>query len=140
MHSMVEFIDGSVKAQLGLPDMHLPIRYALGLPGRLASAGRRLSVSDYATLTFERPDMDKFPLLGMAFEAIGRGGNVPCVMNAANEVAVDAFLHDRIRFTDIADIVERTIAASAFVEHPAYDDYVLSNQEARREAAAMLNA
>lgn len=140
VHSMVEFIDGSVKAQLGLPDMHLPIRYALGLPGRLASVGRRLSVSDYATLTFERPDMDKFPLLGMAFEAIGRGGNVPCVMNAANEVAVDAFLHDRIRFTDIADIVERTIAASAFVEHPAYDDYVLSNQEARREAAAMLNA
>ena len=140
VHSMVEFIDGSVKAQLGLPDMHLPIRYALGLPGRLASACRRLSVSDYATLTFERPDMDKFPLLGMAFEAIGRGGNVPCVMNAANEVAVDAFLHDRIRFTDIADIVERTIAASAFVEHPAYDDYVLSNQEARREAAAMLNA
>lgn len=140
VHSMVEFIDGSVKAQLGLPDMHLPIRYALGLPGRLPSAGRRLEVCDYATLTFERPDMDKFPLLGMAFEAIGRGGNVPCVMNAANEVAVDAFLHDRIRFTDIADIVERTIAASAFVEHPAYDDYVLSNQEARREAAAMLNA
>lgn len=138
VHSMVEFIDGSVKAQLGLPDMHLPIRYALGLPGRLATSSRRLSVSDYATLTFERPDIDKFPMLGMAFEAIKRGGNVPCVMNAANEVAVAAFLNDEIRFVEIPEVVQRTIDAMPWVEHPAYADYVSSNDEARRYASALI--
>ena len=138
VHSMVEFIDGSVKAQLGLPDMHLPIRYALGLPGRLATSSRRLSVSDYATLTFERPDIDKFPMLGMAFEAIKRGGNVPCVMNAANEVAVAAFLNDEMRFVDIPEVVQRTIDAMPWVEHPAYADYVSSNDEARRYASALI--
>ena len=138
VHSMVEFVDGSVKAQLGLPDMHLPIRYALGLPGRLATGGRRLCVSDYATLTFERPDMDKFPMLGMAFEAIKRGGSVPCVLNAANEVAVAAFLQDRIRFVEIPELVQRTVDAISYMAHPAYEDYVAANSEARSYAEALL--
>ena len=138
VHSMVEFVDGSVKAQLGLPDMHLPIRYALGLPGRLRSGGRRLRVEDYATLSFEHPDMEKFPLLAMAFDAISRGGNVPCVMNAANEVAVAAFLDDKIGFMDIPRIVRRTIDASGFVAHPTYDDFVQTNRDARRYASELV--
>ena len=138
VHSMVEFVDGSVKAQLGLPDMHLPIRYALGVPRRLPSSDRRLSVADYAQLTFEQPDMDKFPMLGMAFDAIRRGGNVPCVLNAANEVAVAAFLHDEIRFVDIPEMVQHTIDSMAFIEKPTYDDFVATNQEARRVASALL--
>lgn len=138
VHSMVEFVDGSVKAQLGLPDMHLPIRYALGLPGRLATGSRRLSVSDYAMLTFERPDTDKFPMLGMAFEAIKRGGNMPCVLNAANEVAVAAFLHDKVRFVEIPEVVQHTMDAMPFKARPVYEDYVSSNDEARRYAEALI--
>ena len=139
IHSMVEFIDGSVKAQLGLPDMHLPIRYALGLPSkRLPSHDRRLSVADYATLTFEQPDMDKFPMLPMAFDAIRRGGNVPCVLNAANEVAVAAFLDDKIGFMDIPAIVQQVVASSPVIQHPTYDDYVATNHEARCRATELI--
>ena len=140
VHSMVEFIDGSVKAQLGLPDMHLPIRYALGLPARrLPSHDRRLNVSDYATLTFEQPDTDKFPMLPMAFEAIRQGGNVPCVLNAANEVAVAAFLDDKIGFMDIPRIVNQVVTSFPVIAHPTYDDYVATNIEARRRATELLN-
>ena len=140
VHSMVAFKDGSVKAQLGLPDMHLPIRYALGLPdGRLASACRKMTIEDMVTLTFERPDFDKFPLLRTAYAAARRGGTVPCVMNAANEIAVASFLQDKIRFTDIYTIVEKTIEQSPHVEHPTYEDYVASNADARCRASHLVD-
>ncbi len=135
VHSMVEFVDGSVKAQLGLPDMHLPIRYALGLPGaRLATGSRRMTIDDYARLTFERPDFEKFPLLALAYEAARRGGNAACAMNAANEVAVAAFLHDQIAFTAIAHIVQATMQATPHIGSPTYDDLVATNAEARQRA------
>ena len=139
VHSMVEFVDGSVKAQLALPDMHLPIRYALGLPGRLATQERRMTVADYANLTFHEPDFDKFPLLRTAYDAARRGGNVPCVMNAANEVAVAAFLDDRIGFNDICRTIERTMAWAPFIEKPSYDDYVATNAQSRAYAESLIN-
>ena len=132
IHSMVEFVDGSVKAQLGLPDMHLPIRYALGLPDkRLASDCPKLRIEDYANLTFERPDIDKFPMLGIAYEAIKMGGNIPCALNAANEIAVAAFLNDDIRFIDIPIIAERAIHSTSNIAQPSYEDYVSTNKEVR---------
>lgn len=140
VHSMVEFVDGSVKAQLGLPDMHLPIRYALGLPGRLATNEPRMTVADYANLTFEKPDFEKFPLLGTAYEAARRGGNVPCVMNAANEIAVAAFLADKIGFNDIYNTIEKTIAWAPFIDSPGYDDYVQSNAESRSYAKSLISS
>jgi 1-deoxy-D-xylulose-5-phosphate reductoisomerase len=140
IHSMVAFKDGSVKAQLGLPDMHLPIRYALGLPDRrLASDCRKMTIEDMAMLTLERPDFDKFPLLGTAYAAARKGGTAPCVMNAANEIAVASFLQDKIRFTDIYKIIEQTMAQAPHVDHPTYDDYVASNDDARARAAALVN-
>ena len=138
VHSMVEFKDGSVKAQLGLPDMRIPIRYALGLPGRLASESKKMTVSDYANLTFELPDFKKFPLLNTAYEAATRGGNAPCVMNAANEIAVAAFLQNKIKFIDIYKIIEQALAWAPFVEAPGYLDYVNSNAEARAFAASLI--
>ena len=139
VHSMVQFCDGSVKAQLGLPDMHLPIRYALGLPGaRLATQSHKMSLMDYATLTFERPDFDKFPLLGTAYLAAEQGGTVPCMMNAANEIAVAAYLRDAIGFNDIYRIVEQTIVHLPNVARPTYDDYVTCNNEARAYAMSLL--
>lgn len=138
VHSMVEFKDGSVKAQLGLPDMRIPIRYALGLPGRLASESKKMTVTDYANLTFELPDFKKFPLLNTAYEAATRGGNAPCVMNAANEIAVAAFLQNKIKFIDIYKIIEQTLAWAPFVEAPGYLDYVNSNAEARAFAASLI--
>jgi 1-deoxy-D-xylulose-5-phosphate reductoisomerase len=131
VHSMVQFKDGAIKAQLGLPDMHLPIRYALGFPNRLASDSRKLTVKDYARLTFERPDIDKFPMLEMAYEAIARGGNIPCALNAANEIAVGAFLNDRIGFMDIADLTEKAMEHTSYVSAPTYEDYVATNRETR---------
>lgn len=139
VHSMVEFVDGSIKAQLGYPDMHLPIRYALGMPvGRLESSCPKMRVEDYAKLTFERPDMEKFPMLGLAYEAIARGGNAPCALNAANEVAVAAFLGDKISFADIYRIAARTLEAIGPIEKPAYEDYVITDSEARARAKSMI--
>ncbi|MBO4721783.1 MAG: 1-deoxy-D-xylulose-5-phosphate reductoisomerase [Muribaculaceae bacterium] len=140
VHSMVEFVDGSVKAQLGLPDMHLPIRYALGLPGRLATNERRMTIADYASLTFEKPDFEKFPLLATAYEAARRGGNVPCVMNAANEIAVAAFLHDKIGFNDIYNTIEKTMAWAPFIASPTHDDYIATNAEARQYAEKLISS
>ncbi len=139
IHSMVEFSDGSVKAQLGLPDMHIPIRFALGCAERLESKRERMKVSDYANLTFERPDLGKFPLLRIASEAISTGGNSPCVLNAANEIAVDAFLNDRIGFMDIPRIIVETIQNIEFIKHPSYDEYVVTNKLARDYATSILN-
>ena len=139
IHSMVAFKDGSVKAQLGLPDMHLPIRYALGLPDRrLASDCRKMTIEDMASLTLERPDFDKFPLLGMAYAAARKGGSAPCVMNAANEIAVAAFLQDKIKFTDIYKIIEQTMEQAPHMAHPTHEDYVASNADARARASRLV--
>lgn len=138
IHSMVEFKDSSVKAQLGLPDMHLPIRYALGLPNRLESTCDRLKVTDYSNLTFEAPDYVKFPLLGLAFEAMRKAGNIPCIMNAANEIAVAAFLKEQIRFVDISRIVEKTMEKVTYIANPTYTDYVNTNMIARQYASSII--
>ena len=139
VHSMVEFCDGSVKAQLGLPDMHLPIRYALGLPGnRLTTPSYKMSLSDYAHLTFEKPDTEKFPLLDTAYRATRAGGTMPCAMNAANEIAVAAFLRDAIGFNDIHRIIEETMGRMPNVLNPTYEDYVQCNNEARAYAMSLI--
>lgn len=138
VHSMVAYSDGSVKAQLGLPDMRLPIRYALNYPERLPSACRKMSVADYANLTFEAPDREKFPLLDMAFDAIHCGGNVPCALNAANEIAVAAFLADRIGFMQMPEVVAEAVARNRFIASPTYDDYVATNAEIRKIAEELI--
>lgn len=130
VHSMVEFVDGSIKAQLGVPDMHLPIRYALGYPERLATDAAPLTLQQMSTLTFEEPDYDKFPLLTYAFEAIAKGGNMPCILNAANEKAVAAFLKGEIRFTDMPRLVHSVMEKTPFVTAPSLDDLVATNAEA----------
>ena len=122
IHSMVEFEDGAVIAQLGCPDMRLPIQLAMAYPERLPLEGKRLDFSQMKTLTFEKPDIDKFPCLGLAFQAIKRGGNVPCAMNAANEAAVAAFLSDKIRFYDIPDTISRVMDGVNFVAEPSLED------------------
>lgn len=140
VHSMVQFADGSVKAQLGLPDMHLPIRYALGFPGRLTTRQKPLELSHYSTLTFEAPDFKKFPMLGFAFDAIAAGGTVPCVLNAANEVAVAAFLRGEILFGEMPRLVGRTIETTGWTATPSFDDFVAFNAEARAKAEEILRA
>ncbi len=137
VHSMVEFVDGAVKAQLGLPDMHLPIRYALGDASRLAAPHDGMSLTDYATLTFEKPDTELFPCLTLAHRALSEGGNTACIINAANEVAVAAFLHGKIGFLDIYPLIDNTLARVAHIDSPLYDDYVATNAEARRVAESL---
>lgn len=139
VHSMVEFVDGAVKAQLGLPDMHLPIAYALGCHMRLARASGRMSLADFASLTFEKPDVERFPCLLFAHTALERRGNTACVVNAANEIAVAAFLEGRIRYGHIYDIISRTLETVPFVGSPEFDDYVASNAEARVKASEIIN-
>lgn len=139
VHSMVQFHDGAVKAQLGLPDMHLPIRYALGETVRLRASERAMTLSDYAQLTFEKPDYDRFPCLGFAHRALSDGGTTACVVNAANEVAVAAFLGEKIKFRQIYDTIEHTLAHMPFMSSPAYEDYVNYNTEVRRVAADYIN-
>lgn len=138
IHSMVQFIDGSVKAQMGLPDMRLPIQYALSYPERWPSTFGRIDFKNQQPLTFEAPDLEKFRCLALAYEALGKGGNMPAIMNAANEVAVAAFLKERIGFLDIAATIERTMHAIAFVGKPTYDDYVATDREARRYAEGLI--
>lgn len=135
VHSMVEFRDGAIKAQLGLPDMHLPIAFALGEHTRLPGAEKPLHLSDYATLTFEKPDLERFPGLGLARHCLSRGGTAACAVNAANEIAVAAFLRGEIGFTDIYDTIVRTLESTTFVDKPEYGDYVAVNAEARARAA-----
>ena len=137
VHSAVQFADGGVKAQLGVPDMRLPIQYAFSFPERLSLNGERLDLFRQP-LEFFEPDMEKFRCLAMAYESIRRGGNVPCVMNAANEVVNEAFRHDRCGFLQMADIIEATMQRATFVAQPTYDDYIASDAEARRIAASML--
>ena len=134
VHSLVQFEDGSLKAQLGLPDMKLPIQYALGYPQRLPNAFPRFSFLNYPTLTFEAPDRAAFPNLELAFGAMRRGGNAACILNAANEVAVAAFLRDEIGFRQMSDVVADALARVTFVAAPTLDDLVATDAEARRVA------
>lgn len=135
VHSMVEFVDGAVKAQLGVPDMHLPIAFALGEHHRLDGIERKLRLEDYSTLTFERPDTAKFPCLEFARLCLSRGGTAACAVNAANEIAVAAFLQGKIRFTDIYKTITNTLESTTFIAVPEYEDYVAVNSEARAKAS-----
>ncbi|MDH6312332.1 1-deoxy-D-xylulose-5-phosphate reductoisomerase [Parabacteroides sp. PFB2-10] len=135
IHSMVEFQDGAVMAQLGIPDMKLPIAYAFSYPKRLKGVSPRLDFKQYSSLTFEEPDTRRFRNLTFAYEAIHRGGNMPCILNAANEVVVAAFLRDETGFLAMSDIIEKTMMKATFIEKPSYDDYVATDAEARRLAA-----
>ena len=137
IHSMVEFADGAVIAQLGNPDMREPIQFALSFPERLTLNNKKLDFASLQGLTFEEPDMEKFPCLSLAFEAIRKGGNVPCAMNAVNEAAVAAFLKDGIRFYDIPEIISACMAGVDFVEKPTVDDLLSTNAEVYRVAAEM---
>ena len=137
IHSMVQFEDGAVMAQLGIPDMKLPIAYAFSYPERMKSMSPRLDFNQYSTLTFEEPDMKRFRNLAFAFDAAGKGGNMPCILNAANEVVVAAFLQDRIGFLQMSDVIEATMSKAAFISNPTYEDYVATDAEARRIAAEL---
>ena len=137
IHSMVQFEDGAVIAQLGIPDMKLPIAYAFSFPTRMRSMAPRLDFTQYSTLTFEEPDMERFRNLAFAFEAARQGGNMPCILNAANEVVVAAFLQDRIGFLQMSDVIERTMRKASFIVNPSYEDYVATDTEARRLAAEL---
>jgi 1-deoxy-D-xylulose-5-phosphate reductoisomerase len=138
IHSMVQFEDGAVKAQLGQPDMRLPIQYAFSYPDRVKSSFDRLDFRQCTDLTFEQPDTERFRNLALAYEALHQGGNMPCIVNAANEVVVDAFLHDRISFLGMSDVIEQTMQRVAFLKRPSYEDYVATDKEARALAASLL--
>ena len=137
VHSAVQFADGAVKAQLGVPDMRLPIQYAFSFPERLPLNGERLDLFKQP-LEFFEPDMEKFRCLALAFESIRQGGNMPCIVNAANEIVNEAFRHDRCGFLDMADIIGRTMQKAQFIASPSYDDYVSTDAEARRIATEFL--
>ena len=139
VHSAVQFADGAIKAQLGAPDMRLPIQYALSFPERLAADFPLADLFALKDLTFERPDLERFPNLGLAYEAMRRGGTVPCVLNAANEVANLAFREGRCGFLQMSDIISETMNRAAFIQKPNYEDYVACDAEARRIAAEELN-
>ena len=131
IHSLVQFSDSSIKAQMGLPNMRLPIIYALSYPYRLPNQLKRFSFSDFASLTFYAPDRRLFPCLDIAYHAINTGGTLPCCMNAANEVAVLAFLEEKIKFLHISDVIEQTLHQTSFIQNPTIDDYISINNEAR---------
>lgn len=139
VHSAVQFVDGAVKAQLGVPDMRLPIQYAFSFPERLPLNGDRLNLFSQP-LEFFEPDMQKFRCLHMAYESIRKGGNMPCIVNAANEVVNEAFRKDRCGFLDMGDIIERTMQKATFMAKPTYDDYFATDAEARRIAGGMLDS
>lgn len=134
VHSAVQFTDGAVKAQLGAPDMRLPIQYALTFPERVAANFPRLDLFQTANLTFEKPDLERFPNLGLAYEAMNRGGNIPCVLNAANEVVNLAFRQGKIAFLQMSDVIAATMQKATFIQTPTYDDYVESDKQAREIA------
>ena len=131
IHSIVQFEDGSMKSQMGLPDMKLPIQYALAYPNRISSGFPRFNFLDYPSLTFEQPDIKTFKNLELAYRALEKKGNSACILNASNEVVVDAFLKERIGFLEMSDIVENCMEKATFVENPTYEDYVASDDEAR---------
>jgi 1-deoxy-D-xylulose-5-phosphate reductoisomerase len=138
VHSMVQFQDSSIKAQMGLPDMKLPIQYAFTFPQRLHTDFKRLDFRDYQTLTFLEPDINKFRNLGFAFEAMRRGGNMACILNAANEVVVDAFLKRKVGFLQMSDIIEQVMQKATFIEKPTLADYCDSDAECRQIAISLI--
>jgi 1-deoxy-D-xylulose-5-phosphate reductoisomerase len=140
IHSFVQFEDGSMKAQLGLPDMRLPIQFALSYPTRLKSSFPRFDFAEYPSLTFEKPDTETFRNLALAFEALKRGGNMPCVLNAANEVAVQEFLKESISFLEMPEIVERCLEKIDFIAKPVFEDYVNTDKETRIRALELVNS
>ena len=137
VHSAVQFEDGSVKAQLGVPDMRLPIQYAFSYPKRLTLSGERLNLFNHP-LEFFEPDLDKFRCLALAFEAIERGGNVPCILNAANEIVNRGFLEDKCGFLQMGDIIAETIERTTIITNPSYDDLIRTDREARRIATELM--
>ncbi|MFZ1784380.1 MAG: 1-deoxy-D-xylulose-5-phosphate reductoisomerase [Ferruginibacter sp.] len=139
IHSMVQFEDGSIKAQMGLPDMKLPIQYAMAFPGRIKNDFPRLNFRKYPALNFEEPDVKTFRNLSLAMEALNRAGNMPCILNAANEIAVWAFLRNRIGFLDMTAMVEKTMQTVTFIEKPTLEEYFESDGEARNFAASLIN-
>ncbi len=140
IHSIVQFEDGSMKAQLGLPDMKLPIQYALGYPHRLKSDFKRFDFASYSSFTFEKPDTETFRNLALAGEAMKRGGNMPCIINAANEIMVAAFLRDQVGFLEMSDMIEGCMKKVSFIAKPSYQDYVETDNETRKRAAEFLPA
>lgn len=138
VHSFVQFIDGSLKAQMGIPDMKLPIQYAMAFPSRINNSFKRYDFKQFATLTFEEPDYKTFRNLALARDAMFKGGNMPCVMNAANEVTVQAFLQNRVDFLEMSDIIEKVMTKVAFAESPSMEDYEKSDTEARRYAEELV--
>lgn len=138
IHSMIQFTDGAVKAQLGAPDMHLPIQYAFSYPQRLASDFPRVDFSELGSLTFEKPDMERFRNLALAYRALETGGSMPCVLNAANEVCVAAFLHDRIGFLQMSDVIEKTMDTVPFTAVPTLVNYMEIDAESRRVASSLI--
>jgi 1-deoxy-D-xylulose-5-phosphate reductoisomerase len=138
IHSMVQFTDGSIKAQMGLPDMKLPIQYALTYPNRISSKFPRFDFFNYPQFTFEQADTKTFRNLALAFEALHKGGNLPCVLNAANEIAVAAFLKDQIGFLEMSDVVENCLQSISFIKKPSYADYVETDQETRKHASTLI--
>ena len=138
IHSAVQFEDGSIIAQLGLPDMKLPIQYALGFPNRIKNSFKRFSFMDYPSLTFEKPDLKTFKNLQLSFDAMKKGGNMPCVLNAANEVAVDAFLRDKISFLKMPDLIANCMEKITFVKNPSLEDYINSDTNTRSLAKKLL--
>ena len=138
IHSIVQFEDGSMKAQMGLPDMKLPIQYALSHPQRIKSNFPRFDFMEYPSLTFEKPDVESFRNLSLAYKAMSKGGNMACVLNAANEVVVDAFLKDKIGFLEMSDVIENCMEKSTFVAVPTYDDFVSTNEQSRMLANELI--
>lgn len=139
IHSLVQFEDGSMKAQMGLPDMKLPIQFAMTYPERMKTDFPRFDFINYPSLTFEQPDMETFRNLSLAFEAMKQGGNMPCILNAANEIAVSGFLKDQVGFLEMSDVVEQCMQQISFLKKPTYEDYVLTDKETRQKALELIN-
>lgn len=139
IHSMVQFEDGSIKGQMGLPDMRLPIQFAIAYPNRIAASFPRFDFAKYPSLTFEKPDTETFRNLALAYHALERGGNMPCVLNAANEIAVAEFLNDRVGFLQMSDIVEQCLAKIDYIQKPSYEDYVETDKATRQWASELVN-
>jgi len=140
IHSMVQFEDGSIKAQMGLPDMKLPIQYALSYPTRLKSDFKRLDFANYPMFTFMQPDTKKFRNLALAFEALKTGGNMPCIMNAANEIVVNAYLNNQLGFYEMSDIIESVMEKSTFIQKPSLDDYILTDNLSRKLTLSLIES
>jgi 1-deoxy-D-xylulose-5-phosphate reductoisomerase len=140
IHSIVQFCDGSMKAQMGLPDMKLPIQYALNFPERIQSTFKRFSFLDYPKLTFEQPNVKIFRNLALAFEALNQGGNMPCILNAANEVVVQAFLNDKISFLQMLEIIEQAMQKASYIKNPVLNDYIQTDKEVRIMTSALVKS